>query len=206
MQGLFDAMLFFNLDLDMMQFQCWQNLSWETMFMVQVFLVPVLLLLLALGHLTCSYAFKVLNDYNYASCLLRLGWRPRRDFSLESILFSYGPTYVLYINAYYITGIQVALKPLLCVGDAGETYLKYSPEIACWESMHLRILVWAGVAITIYFVLFPGVIAYVLFVLVPRHGHDNERLNVAFGFLWSRFEERVWWWEIVRVAWVRSPI
>jgi hypothetical protein len=34
MQSVFDAMLFFNLDLDMMQFQCYNNLSWEDMFMV----------------------------------------------------------------------------------------------------------------------------------------------------------------------------
>jgi hypothetical protein len=51
-------------------------------------------------------------------------------------------------------------------------------------------------AILIYFVLFPGIIVYVLFVLVPRHGLENERLNQAFGFLWSRFESRIYWWEI----------
>jgi hypothetical protein len=47
----------------------------------------------------------------------------------------------------------------------------------------------------------PGLIAYVLFVLVPRYGLDNERLNVAFGFLWSRFEAPIYFWEvIVRLA------
>jgi hypothetical protein len=120
---------------------------------VQVFLVPVLHLVLGLAHLSFSFLLKKLNDLECTTWLLRLGWRPRRDFSLESILFSYAPTYILYINAYYITGIQVALKPLLCVGDEGATYLKYAPQIACWSDEHRRILVWDALAVLIYFLL-----------------------------------------------------
>jgi hypothetical protein len=48
------------------------------------------------------------------------------------------------MNAYYITGIQVAVKPVLCVGDESQTYLKYAPHIRCWEATHRRILVWDG--------------------------------------------------------------
>ena len=44
----------------------------------------------------------------------------------------------MYLNVYYITGIGVAIKPLLCVGDEGDEYLKFAPAIQCWEEQHWR--------------------------------------------------------------------
>jgi hypothetical protein len=69
--------------------------------------------------------------------------------------------FILYLNVYYITGIGVAIKPLLCVGDEGDEYLKFAPAIQCWEEQHWRILAYDAVAILIYFVAFPGLITYV---------------------------------------------
>jgi hypothetical protein len=190
MQGLFDALLFFNLDVDMMQFQCWNSLSWETLFLVQAFVVPVLHPLVALIHLGLNYVLKLVTERGQMLWLLRIGWRPRRDFSPEAILYSYGPVFILYLNIYYITGIGVALKPLICAGEEGHQYLKYAPHIECWSDTHYRILGYDSLAILLYFVSFPGLIIYVLFRLVPMYGLRNERLNMAFGFLWSRFEVR----------------
>jgi hypothetical protein len=107
------------------------------------------------------------------------------------------PNYILYMNAYYITGMVVSLKPLMCTGDEGQQYLKYAPQIECWGEQHTRILAFDAIAVTLYFGALPGTIAYVLFWLVPKYGLHNQRLTVAFGFLWSRFEARIYWWEIM---------
>jgi hypothetical protein len=145
MQALFDALLFFNLDVDMMQLQCWNDLDWEALFYLQAFLVPLLQGLLLVAQLSVSFVLNLLTDLNRTTWLLRLGWRPRRDFSREAIIFSYAPQYILYMSAYYITGIQVSLKPLLCVGDEPQTYMKFAPQISCGEATHRRILFWGGV-------------------------------------------------------------
>lgn len=91
--------------------------------------------------------------------------------------------------------MQVALKPLLCAGDGGNEYLKFAPQIQCWRDEHKRIVAWDVVAMLIYFFFLPALIAYVLFRLVPKYGLESDRLNRAFGFLWCRFEARIYWWE-----------
>ena len=63
------------------------------------------------------------------------------------------------------------------------------------ESFLLSVL--GVIALCFYFILAPGLMIYVFIVLVPRDGLDNESLNCHFGFLWSRFEKRIYWWEAV---------
>lgn len=87
----------------MMQVQCFGNMSWELLFYVQAFVVPSLYVVLATLHLLVSYTLKVMSARTtWTHWLIRLGWRPRRDFSLEAVVFLYGPTFIVYMNAYYV--------------------------------------------------------------------------------------------------------
>ena len=38
-----------------------------------------------------------------------------------------------------------------------------------------------------------------LFVLVPKRGLYDPKLNANFGFVWNRFEEKFYWWEAVEM-------
>ena len=53
---------------------------------------------------------------------------------------------------------------------------------------HIPLAVVAMVALIFYFVFVPGMYFYVLFVMLPRHGLEDKRFRVSFGFLYSRFE------------------
>ena len=103
------------------------------------------------------------------------------------------PYFILFLNAYYITGIERAIQPLICQGLPDERYLQADPLTRCWSAEHWQLLAWDFLAILIYFVLMPGMIYFVLFVLVPRRGLENEQLNHNLGFLWNRFEARCYW-------------
>jgi hypothetical protein len=101
------------------------------------------------------------------------------------------------MNAYYITAIEKAFIPMFCSGDEGNEYLTREPTIKCWEGEHLQMLAFDAVAVVLYFVMVPGIFCYALFVLVPQHGLNDDRLNKNFGFLWQRFEARIYWWEVI---------
>ena len=42
--------------------------------------------------------------------------------------------------------------------------------------------------------------------MVPERGLDDLRLNVTFGFIWSRFEVPVYWWEVVEFCGRKLPL
>lgn len=56
------------------------------------------------------------------------------------------------------------------------------------------------------YVSLPATYFYVFFYLVPKWGLEDHKLNKNFGFLWSRFEPRAYWWEGVDMSECRSRL
>eukprot|EP00966_Prymnesium_polylepis_P029744 690779-Prymnesium_polylepis.4 len=113
---------------------------------------------------------------------------------------------IFYLNLYYITGISKALEPFACTNTAVGSYLRAAPSITCWEGEHLGILALDIVPLCIYVLGVPVVYAIILFRMVPLRGMDDARLNSTFGFIWSRFEPEVYWWEAVEFSGRKLPL
>ena len=79
-------------------------------------------------------------------------------------------------------------------------YLSSNPAMTCGEGLHRVMLGLNVVAIVVYVVLSPLTYLFVFFVLVPRHGLANPQLNRNYGFVWSRFEARCYWWEAIELV------
>lgn len=106
------------------------------------------------------------------------------------------------MHIYYITGIYKANEVLICnEGDDGKFYLAADPSLVCYEEKHLILIGFDVVAIAIYYIGVPLFYFYLLFVLVRRApmGVHDAKLNYNFGFVWGRFEEDVYWWELVDI-------
>jgi len=69
--------------------------------------------------------------------------------------------------------------------------------VICWEGEHLAMIALDVVAILTYFVATPCMYVYIFFHLIPRYGLDDPRMRANFGFIWTRFEQRCYWWELV---------
>ena len=64
--------------------------------------------------------------------MFRFNWRPRRDWSLQNTIDTYGPTALFYLNMYYITGSFKSFELLYCSPDGeGGHYLRAAPSIVC---------------------------------------------------------------------------
>ena len=123
----------------MMQFGCWNRLTFFQLWMVQTFLPLIFFVQFGLKLLLDCVLLQA-TRHGLTVWLLRRGWTPRRSFTFESILDTYLPHYILYLNIYYITGIQQAIVPLLCDGEGEVKYLVASPDLTCWEGTHLTML------------------------------------------------------------------
>ncbi|MDC0525833.1 hypothetical protein OAO87_02445 [bacterium] len=51
-----------------------------------------------------------------------------------------------------------------------------------------------------YFLAMPLVVLWVLFVRIPRHGLNDRRTKLLFGFLYTRFDGRQYWWEAIELT------
>jgi hypothetical protein len=94
-----------------------------------------------------------------------------------------------------------ATELMICVdGDGDSHYLVSNPNFICWTGDHVVLMGINSVAILTYYVLFPGFYFYLLFVMVPRRplAHNDPKLVANFGFVWSRFEDEEYWWEVRR--------
>lgn len=62
----------------------------------------------------------------------------------------------------------------------------------CWTGQHARLTIVNGFVLFLYLVALPATYVYVLGYRVRQQGLDSPRLNMLFGFLWSRFEPRTY--------------
>ena len=198
LQRFLSACAFFNLDLSMMHLACWRQLTYANLWFIMTFL-PVFWLFMFLAHFLKDAILSWLAHRRLppTHMLLNWGWRPRRHFSAASIRDTYLPLFNLWMHMYYLTGAAYTLKIINCAGEPGEEYLVASPDIKCWEGEHRVLLGWGGLAFLLYFPGQLGTYIYVLFVMVPKYGLYHPSVFANFGFIYCRFEEELWWWEMV---------
>ena len=136
-----------------------------------------------------------------AQLLLRRGWRPRRDFSLNALVDAYLPAGVFFLNMYYNTAISKAFSMLICIEDGanGRSFVQEDPELTCWEDEHTWLALGALVGVAIYLIGVPALFCYVLFWKIPASGLEKRRTLAIFGFLYTRFEPTLWYWELVEM-------
>lgn len=198
----------FNVDIDVLHMAC-ANMEYRDIWLMQAVVIPLFYLVFCVVHVCMSRLLLsvVRQGIPGAETLLNIGWRPRRSFSFSSILDTHLPGIVFYLNMYYITGISKAFEPFACSQtESGSYYLRAAPSIKCWEGEHLTILALDIIPLLIYFIGVPVVYSMILFYLIPKKGFNNARLNGTFGFIWSRFEERCYWWEAVEFTGRKFPL
>ena len=133
--------------------------------------------------------------------LLQVGWRPRRDFSVKALLNAYLPAGIFFLNMYYNTAISTAFSMLVCIKDGANDrhFLRADPNVTCWEGDHVWFSLAAVVGVVVYLIGVPALFAHVLFWRIPASGLSNQRTLALFGFLYTRFEPKVWYWELVEM-------
>ena len=200
LQSIFGNLAFFNLDFDMMHLSCYNNMGYTTLWTLQTFL-PIFYPILCSLHFGLSWLLMQLAKRGLppSRTMLKLGWRPRRSWTLSAVRDSYLPSGLLYMHVYYITGISKALEVLMCEGGEGgsKAYLAANPEMTCWEGAHMALVGADVIAVFFYFVLVPAGYVYVLFRLVGPGRLSDPRLVHNFGFIWGRFTAAHYAWELV---------
>ena len=138
MREFLQGCAFFNLDLDLLHFACFHYLDWEYVWLCQTFL-PVMFPVLWFVDYTNAFILSHLAFHGHpiTKALMRAGWRPRRDLSLNGIYHLYGPLAAQYMDMYYLTGVMMSLRMLKCDGEAGAQYLAQAPHLKCWEGEHM---------------------------------------------------------------------
>ena len=178
---LFSAFAFFNLNLESIAFSC-GGLGVNTR-IVQIYL-PFLYPVVCLVRIAVSYLLTVLSRTSVTMVrpLLKLGWLPRRDFSLQSLSRSYLPQWIFYLNLYWYSGARSSLQLLLCAADGeGHEYLIVEPSVTCWEGRHMGYAASALFGLCIYCVGLPGTMAYVLIYPAADIGWGIWSVRVRFG-------------------------
>ncbi|KAL3916594.1 MAG: hypothetical protein SGPRY_006751, partial [Prymnesium sp.] len=195
--SVLSSLAFFNFDLAVLGLPCLQ-ISYSSMWIIQTLLLPLLYPLCCLLHfLTLLLLSRLAKNHTCVQLLFRLGWRPRR-WSCDSIHHMYLPAAIDYLNMYYLTGVAKSFEMLKCSKNE-PSFLVASPSMLCWEGEHLSLLPLAAASTFFYLVGVPCLYAHVMFQLVPRLGLHHRELQADYGFLWLRFEEKYYWWELVDV-------
>ena len=201
--SFFSSCSFFNMDVDFIHISCFTKMSYSTLWSIQTFL-PLFYIFYSIVDIVLSFILSHMvrwPEFPPLRLMLELGWRPRISFSFEALVSFYLPKGMLYMHMYYLTGVPKTIEMYSCTeGSDGEVFLSASPAIPCWEGEHLTLAILNAVAFFVYLIATPLFYVYVLFVLVPRHGLSDRRLNANFGFVWSRFEEKFYWWEAVEMV------
>jgi len=210
MASLFSGLAFFTLDIDLMHFSCVlpedDGFHFFVVWAFQAFL-PLLFIVLCLVHLAASWIMYRMALAGGLRDLIARGWRPRRQFTFSSVRDTYLPQAVMYMHLYYLTGVAKAFDPLMCEEQldgfgtpTGKYFLAKSPAMQCFEGRHATMLWLNSVVLLFYVILCPLAYLFIFFVLVPRHGLENPRITAIYGFMWSRFESRVYWWEAIELV------
>ena len=202
-----------NVDVDLLGLACGE-IDFETMWTIQAILLPLLYVAFVVADVALSWAMLQAAKARFGPVMfiIKKGWRPTRSFALSSISDRYLPHGLMYLNIYYLTGVSKALVLLQCESpeDGSKPYLAADPTLTCWEGTHAKMMGLNVISLLVYVVMVPLGYSYILFRRCPKEGLNSPRLYRVFGFLWSRFEDRCWWWEVgwrLKVAvlvWSRS--
>ena len=208
-QGFLNNFAIANVDVDVLGLAC-GSIDFENMWIIQAILLPLLYLAFVVLDVAFSWTMLQLAKARVGPIMfmIKKGWRPTRSFSLGSISDRYLPHGLMYLNIYYLTGVSKALVLLQCVsaGDGTSSYLEAAPSLTCWEGTHARMMGINVISILVYVIIVPFGYSYILFRRCPKEGLRSPRLFRVFGFLWSRFEDRTYWWEMVEITLRKLPL
>lgn len=198
-----------NVDVDLLGLACGE-IDFQTMWTIQAILLPLLYVAFVIFDVALSYLLLQAAKARFppVMLLIKKGWRPTRSFALSSISDRYMPHGLMYLNIYYLTGVSKALVLLQCetADDGSKPYLAADPTLPCWEGTHARMMGLNFISLLLYVVLVPLGYSYILFRRCPKEGLKSPRLARVFGFLWNRFEDRCWWWEVAEITLRKLPL
>lgn len=203
LKSLFAGLGSVNLNLDAIYVSCSTGgggMSFSNVWLVQM-LLPLLYPAAVIIHLVAGRALTHLAAVGAppSARLIRLGWRPRRDFSWEQLVSIYLPPGLFFLNMYLIMGVGTSLRMLACVNDHnGGQYLRADPQVQCWQGSHLGQAVGAVIGCCLYLGVMPAIYCWVLFYVVPSGGR-NSRMGKAYRFLYDRFDPSWHWWELMEM-------
>jgi hypothetical protein len=105
------------------------------------------------------------------------------------------------IRMFYVTLSARTFDMLSCTPmGGGRSFLTQDANIVCWEGSHLGIMPLVGFAVAIYVVGIPLMYAYVL-IKGRQQNRLYTKLHVRkFGRLYSRFEPKYFYWELIIFA------
>ena len=219
-QGLLSAFSIANVDVDLLGLACGE-IDFETMWVIQAIILPMLYVAFVLFDTLVSWIMLQLAKAQFRPVMFLIGlegrqapgswffpWRPTRSFSLSSIADRYLPHALMYLNIYYLTGVSKALVLLQCTDaeDGSKSYLDAAPSLPCWEGTHAKMMGYNVISLILYVVLVPVGYSYILFIRCRKEGLDAPRLYRVYGFLWGRFENRCYWWEMVEISLRKLPL
>ena len=208
-QSFINVFAIANVDVDLLGLACGE-IDFATMWLIQAILLPLLYLAFVLVDLAVSWGMLQLAKGRIppVPMFIKWGWRPTRSFSLGSISDRYVPHGLMYLNIYYLTGVSKAFQLLQCTDpqDGGGSFLDAAPSLVCWQGEHQRLMGINSIALMLYVILVPAGYCYILLRLAPKEGLHSTKLFRVFGFLWSRFEDRCWYWELLEITLRKMPL
>jgi hypothetical protein len=190
---------FFNLNLYAVHLPC-ANFSFEDMWIIQGIVLPCLYPAFVLISLIFESIYA--NLCKKKACgtpmMISYGMLPRDAFTFHAIIETYAGAGLFYLNSYYYTGIETSLSMLICTDDSdGTSFLTAEPSLKCWEGSHTGYGVAAVILLIMYGVAYPLFVVYLLLKLVPKYGVTSDYASKICGFLFMRFQPKVWYWELV---------
>ena len=198
-----------NVDVDLLGLACGE-IDFQTMWLIQAILLPMLYVVFVIADVALSWILLQAAKARVGPVMfmIKKGWRPTRSFALSSISDRYLPHGLMYLNIYFLTGVSKALMLLQCesADDGSKPYLAADPTLPCWEGTHAQMMGLNVISLLLYVVLVPLGYSYILFRRCPKEGLNSPRLSRVFGFLWGRFEERCYWWEVVEITLRKLPL
>lgn len=193
-----------NLNLGFTHVACLGQLRYRDVWILQM-LLPLLYVVTAGLHIALMYALTKLafRSKLVAKLLVRsLGWVPDRNrLRLSTSLDPYLSIGFYFMNMYYYSGMFSSVSMLQCEDNGhGGKYVRMEPELTCYVGEHI-VLLRIAIGFTLFYLLIvPATGWWVLFRWVPKHGRDDRRTTLLFGFLYRRFDPKFYYWEAVEIS------
>ena len=213
------------MQVDIIELSCiWKGWSWKHNLVFQMMLPPMIALFCYFSYVGSKLLWHLrrANDGRRQSLLQRnVQWllqgiftEPNSDESLQEIGLEKISTVIAFTNIIYLTLCKYSLAPFLCealpyvehdpfTGRAPnhpKLVLKAYPELECWAGWHWVYIGVGAVGLVVYLLGLPCGIALVLHKIRTKKLHTDHHTLLAFGALYTKYEARAWWYEIIQVS------
>uniref|UniRef100_A0A0G4F4S2 Receptor ligand binding region domain-containing protein n=1 Tax=Chromera velia CCMP2878 TaxID=1169474 RepID=A0A0G4F4S2_9ALVE len=178
------AFSFLNLDMEILQTECFA--PGTTGLQVYSFVVSIPLLLL----LTVAVSYWIFFLANRFVWPRIPAWDANKAFNTSGFLFS----------VLYVTICTMILAPYMCIHHpVGTETLEAYPRVTCGTGEHKTMLGLGGAAIAAYIVGFLGFLGVVsLYAL--RWSAEHTEFATRYNFLVGDFHPAAWWWGVVNLV------